>query len=317
MTDFAQYNDALDLEENLGEDGGVSSREDSAPVASGGDETGQPPDPGGVVVEAPPGDAASPQEEVSERRPRRARPPRFLGLDLAWAPRNSSGGAVMELTEEGHVRLVSTSSMRAHEDILGWVARNRGRGGCVLAVNAPLIVENTGGRRPCDVQLEQHFSACDAYHVNTTNASLPRTMGRALIRMGFDPHPAGEGDRIVETYNQPTQILLFDQDRPTRLKNGPVGSRKDAVARFRESLYDKLADAVPQLLDSPALDALVNADLPSSNGSRVGELEERLEAVLCAYTAAYLYVRGPESCAMLGDLDDGYVLIPMTRLPSE
>jgi predicted RNase H-like nuclease len=48
----------------------------------------------------------------------------------------------------------------------------------------------------------------------------------------------------------------------------------------------------------------------------VGELEERLEAVLSAYTAAYLNVRGPDYCAFLGDLNDGYVLLPTSRHPA-
>ena len=250
-------------------------------------------------------------------RTRKPRVPRYLGLDLAWAPRNSSGGAVMEPTEDGGVRLVSTSSLRAHEDILSWIARNRGRAGCVLAVNAPIIVENTVGRRPCDRMVDEYFAAqhVDEYQVNTVNASHPRTIGRALMRMGFDPNPMGEGDRVVETYNQATQIMLFEAERPVRLKSGPVGARKDAVARFREMLYDKLGDATPLLVDTTQLDELVEADLPSSNGSRVGQLEERLEATLCAYTAAFLDLRGPESCAFLGDLDHGYVLLPTTRHP--
>ncbi len=244
----------------------------------------------------------------------RTRPPRFLGLDLAWAPRHSSGGAVLELREEG-LKLVSSCSLRAHEDILSWIARNRGRDGVTLAVNAPIIVENTGGQRTCDAMLHQHFAAhlVDEYQVNLVNASHPRTIGRALMRMGFDPNPAAEGDRVVETYNQATQVLLWNVDRPIRLKSGPVGARKDAVARFRETMVEMLDGAEPMLIDSPALSELVNADLPSSNGSRIGELEERLEAVLCAYTAAYLNIRGPADCAFLGDLTEGYVLLPATR----
>ena len=65
-------------------------------------------------------------------RRRRNRNPRYLGLNLAWAPRNPSGGAVIEATEEG-IKLISTTSLRAHEDILAWIARNRGRQGAVLA----------------------------------------------------------------------------------------------------------------------------------------------------------------------------------------
>ncbi len=245
---------------------------------------------------------------------RRPRPARFLGLDLAWAPRHSSGGAVLELHEDG-LRLASSCSLRAHEDILSWIARNRGRDGVTVAVNAPIIVENTGGQRPCDTILHEHFAQhhVDEYQVNLVNASHPRTIGRALMRMGFDPNPNNQGDRVIETYNQATQVLIWDVERPIRLKTGPVGARKDAVARFRETMAEMLEDAVPPLIDSPALNELLNADLPSSNGSRVGELEERLEAVLCAYTAAYLSVRGPEHCAFLGDLNDGYVLLPTAR----
>jgi len=248
---------------------------------------------------------------------KRYRSPRYLGLDLAWAPRNSSGGAVMEVDEDGTLTLKSTASLRAHEDILSWLARNRGRDGCIVAVNAPIIVENTGGQRPCDVALHEHFARnfVDEYHVNIANASHPRTIGRALQRMGFDPNPTSEGDRVVETYNQPTQVLLFDLERPIRLKAGPVSARKDAVARFRDLLIEKLDDSVPPLNPSEALLALVEADLPASNGSRVGEIEEQLEAVLCAYTAAYLDVRGPHACAFLGDLRDGYVLLPTSRQP--
>ncbi len=247
-------------------------------------------------------------------RRRRNRSPRYLGLNLAWAPRNPSGGAVIEATEEG-IKLVSTTYLRAHEDILSWIARNRGRQGAVLAVNAPIIVENTSGARRCDRALMEHFSRhlLDEYQANTVNASHPRTMGRAMMRMGFDPDPSAEGDRVIETCNKATQVLLFDVDRPIRLKSGPVGARKDAVSRFRETMWEMLSDADPPLLPSPALSRLLRADLPSSNGSRVGELEDRLEATLSAYIAAYLAIRGPHECAFLGDLDNGYILLPTSR----
>jgi len=244
----------------------------------------------------------------------RNRSPRYLGLNLAWAPRTPSGGAVIEATEEG-VKLISTTSLRAHEDILAWIARNRGRQGAVLAVNAPIIVENTSGARQCDRALMEHFSRhlLDEYQANTVNASHPRTMGRAMMRMGFDPDPSAEGDRVIETCNKAIQVLLFDVDRPIRLKSGPVGARKDAVSRFRETMWEMLSDADPPLLPSPALSRLLRADLPSSNGSRVGELEDRLEATLSAYIAAYLALRGPHECAFLGDLENGYILLPTSR----
>ncbi len=237
---------------------------------------------------------------------------RYLGMDLAWAPRSSSAGAVLEPTGDGTVKVASTAHLRAHEDVLSWVARNRGRGGAILSVNAPIIVENSSGRRPVDQQLAHHFGRffVDEYAANTVNSSHPRTIGRSLQRMGFDPDPQSEHDRIIETAAQPAQIILFDLERPMRIKSGPIGARKDAANRYRELIYGKLPFCDPELEDSDSLDELVNVDLSDLNGSRLGELEGKLDAVLSGYIAAFLDLRGPEACAFLGDLRSGYILLP-------
>lgn len=236
---------------------------------------------------------------------------RFLGLDLGRTPRESSGGVVLEATEDGLV-VVSADTLRAHEDVLRWVTRHRGRGNSTLTINAPLIVENLSGARPCDRLLLEHFSRyrIDEYANNTVSASHPRTMGRALMRMGFDPDPQSAGDRIVETHTQAAQVLLFGVERPVRLKAGPIGARKEAVQRFRELIETQLYEGPPTLIDSPALSALMDAHLPDLNGTRLGELEERLEALFCAYIGAWLGICGAEGCAFLGDLQRGYILLP-------
>lgn len=237
---------------------------------------------------------------------------RYLGLDLGWTPRDSSGGVVLEPTEDGGVRLVSAETLRSHEDTLRWITRNRGRGHCTIVVNAPVIVENRSGARACDRALLEHFSRfrIDEYANNTVSASHPRTMGRALMRMGFDPNPAVEGDRIVETHTQAAQVLLFGVDRPIRLKSGPIGSRKEAVQRFRELIAERLYAGTPVLHRSGELEQLMGAHLPDLNGTRLGELEERLEALLSGYVAAYLGQCGPEACAFLGSIEQGYILLP-------
>ena len=242
---------------------------------------------------------------------------RYLGLDLAWAPRNSSGGAVLEPTDSGEVRLISTSQLRTHEDVLGWLSRNRGQWNAIVAVNAPVVVENSGGQRPCDLQLQQHFGRyqVDDHQVNIVSAGHPRTMGKAMFRMGFDPDPQADGDRVIETYTQPAQILLFDLDRPIRLKHGPMGARRDAIVRYRELIVARLLTGVPLVAPSNALKALLESDLSAMNGTRLGELEEKLESFLCAYIAAYLDIRGPGDCAYLGDVDDGYILLPTSASP--
>lgn len=237
---------------------------------------------------------------------------RYLGLDLGWTPRDPSGGVVLETTESGNLVLVSAESLRTHEDTLRWVARNRGRGHCTLTVNAPVIIENLSGSRPCDKLLLEHFGPfkIDEYANNTISASHPRTMAKAWMRMGFDPDPRAETDRILETHFQAAQIMLFGLDRPVRIKSGPIGSRKESVDRLRELIQERMMDGTPMLEPSEALDAILEAHLPDLNGTRIGELEERIEALVVGYVGACLGQVGPDACAFLGDLQKGYILLP-------
>lgn len=237
---------------------------------------------------------------------------RYLGLDLGWTPRDPSGGAVLETTESGNLILVTAESLRTHEDTLRWVSKNRGRGHCTLTVNAPVIIENLSGSRPCDKLLLEHFGRfkIDEYANNNISASHPRTMAKAWMRMGFDPDPGSESDRIIETHFQAAQIMLFGLDRPVRIKSGPIGSRKESVDRLRELIQERMMDGTPELEPSDALDSILDAHLPDLNGTRIGELEERIEALITAYVGAVLGQVGGDACAFLGDLQKGYILLP-------
>ncbi len=219
---------------------------------------------------------------------------------------------MLERVGDVDLRLASAESLRTHEDMLRWITRQRGRQGAVLAVNAPMIVENTGGSRPCDRLLQEHFQRfrVDEYTNNIVSSSHPRTIGKGLVRMGFDLDPTAESDCLVETHTQAAQVMLFGVDRPVRLKAGPIGARKEAVARLRDLIGSALMNAEPRLLAGPELERLMTAHLPDLNGTRLGEVEERLEALLCAYVAAWLGIHGLEASAVLGDMNTGYILLP-------
>ena len=90
-------------------------------------------------------------------------------------------------------------------------------------MNAPVIVENSGGRRPCDLLLQQHFGAhhVDEYQVNTVNASHPRTIGRALMRMG---HKVEFANGIYGGY----QAIGWDEKNKVYI--GASEGRKDGQA---------------------------------------------------------------------------------------
>jgi predicted RNase H-like nuclease len=85
---------------------------------------------------------------------------RFVGIDLAWSPRNRSGGVV--LSADGRL-LHATAKLSSDNSVLEFIvnAIPSGRPGLV-AIDAPLAVPNETGGRPCDRQLAAIFRRFEA-----------------------------------------------------------------------------------------------------------------------------------------------------------
>jgi predicted RNase H-like nuclease len=67
---------------------------------------------------------------------------RFIGLDLAWAGKHPSGLAALD--EGGSV--VGESLGTSDDEIAAFIGEHD-HGGAVLAIDAPLVVDNPTGRR--------------------------------------------------------------------------------------------------------------------------------------------------------------------------
>lgn len=80
---------------------------------------------------------------------------RFVGIDLAWSPRNRSGAAV--LSADG--RLVhATASLGDDDEVSDYVASAIPTGvPGLVAIDAPLAVPNETGSRRCDREVAAVF----------------------------------------------------------------------------------------------------------------------------------------------------------------
>lgn len=105
---------------------------------------------------------------------------KFIGVDLAWGDRNSTG---LCLAEDGAV--VESGLARSDEEILDWL-RARTSGPCVVGIDAPLILKNCRGSRPCEKALNRCFVRFQAgcYPSNTTRVR-PRAAG-VVAKLGLD-----------------------------------------------------------------------------------------------------------------------------------
>ena len=81
----------------------------------------------------------------------------FVGLDLAWGERNPTGVAVVD--DNG--ALVQVSAQTDDASILAAI-RPYVADDCVVGIDAPLIVTNPKGNRPCEAALNKDFAKFQA-----------------------------------------------------------------------------------------------------------------------------------------------------------
>ena len=81
----------------------------------------------------------------------------FVGVDLAWGQRSPTGVAVLD--SRGSLCHVNVAG--DDDDVLSQLQPFVG-GECVVAVDAPLVVINPSGNRPCEAALNRDFRRFDA-----------------------------------------------------------------------------------------------------------------------------------------------------------
>ncbi len=251
--------------------------------------------------------------------------PAFFGLDLAWSPHNPSGGALLR---DGRL-LAVTGDLGDDDAILRWIgAHLPDRTPAVVAVDAPLRVPNQTGSRACDRALSAEWRRFEAGALPANRRLLTRNgqvRGEALVGLLAEAHGFAEqtsiphqGDilpadwrRVCEVYPHPAHVSLFDL--PVTLKyKARRRSYAERWAAFEEyaALLRSLEQAEPPLGGMTEL--LDGVDIRSLRGRALKEFEDRLDAVTCAYVAAYLWHHGPTHSRVYGSLAEGHILVPVT-----
>lgn len=238
----------------------------------------------------------------------------FVGLDLAWGEKNQSGVAVIE--SDG--RLLHLSVEQDDDAIIDTIAKYTGDEYWV-AIDAPLIVNNATGQRPCEAALNRDFQRFEAgarpAFTDKSEFKDPRG-ARLATRLGLDMDPESRaGRRAIEVYPHPATIVLFDLEKTLKYKRGDFGSRQRNLLELMSHI-EKLDDASPRLRVNRNM-AWVELRKRVEAATRPGQLdrdEDSVDAVVCAYVALYRY-RRPEDVTVYGDFATGYIMTP--KLPAE
>jgi predicted RNase H-like nuclease len=263
---------------------------------------------------------------------------RYLGVDLAWGegseakPANRSG--VVALEPKGTISEAGwTIGLEATID---WIQQHS-TDDTLLFVDAPLVIANATGPRLADRQTGQRYGHWWV-SANSVNLNSPRQAGVHLRERletlgwrysdGRDGPPSG-GRVLSECYPYTTIVgvpeLGYDDKRPA-YKRAPKGMPAAEAWPIRIAACDELIRRVAGLANlAPPVDIASHPETKrlldelSPARSRDYKLrEDLLDAVICAWTAAYWHGHGLERSQLLGvpDRPSADPLIPTIIAPA-
>jgi predicted RNase H-like nuclease len=242
----------------------------------------------------------------------------FLGLDLAWGESAWTGVAVVDeggrLLEMDRVRTDAEVEQRLRPYLDGPV---------VLGIDAPLIVRNSQGRRPCESQVSRVFGRFHA-GAHSSNLSLPSFRAgprggavAALLGLGVDPEfePRSDVRRAIEVYPHPAMVTLFGLDRilPYKAKQGrSPAARREAFLDLMDRTAGLRGSDPPLTVEGcEAWERARSAVDAAATHRELNELEDALDAVMCAYVALHRWEHGDAESAVFGDVETGYIVVPL------
>jgi predicted RNase H-like nuclease len=243
---------------------------------------------------------------------------RCIGIDLAWSPRNTSGGFALDVDDGIACQIAWRAGLHSDDDIIAFIAQAAGSGSALVAVDAPIAVPNETGARRCDRKVTRIFGRFQA-GAHPANRRILRRYGglraerlanRIAAELGFahDPYIARHTTRrqLIEVYPHPGMVMLFGLERTLKYKRGPVSQRRSELKRLQSHIL-ALDSAVPKL----QLKQAWRRDIVTLRGHQLKQYEDLLDSLFCAYTMAYCWHHGPEHYQVFGNIQDGHILVPI------
>jgi predicted RNase H-like nuclease len=248
----------------------------------------------------------------------------FIGLDLAWAAKNRTGIAVVDIA--GRLQRIATA---VSDEEIAQVIGEYIRGDCVVAIDAPLRVTNRRGPRPAERLLNREFHAFEAgarpAFTDQPGGLFDPPRGAVIAeKLDLDIDPESTADRrAIEVYPHPATVALFKLGCTLKYKRGR-GTTADERRAYRKREMLRLIEHVESL--STASLALhvsmhqgwmtLRQDVANAHRSfQLDVSEDQIDAVLCAYVAA-MFVNRREEIAIYGDFPaNGYIATPKLPTP--
>ncbi len=245
----------------------------------------------------------------------------FIGIDLAWSTKNGSGIAVIE-GDKTKSKLISADLTFSDADIIKYVREKAKNENSFIAIDAPLIVPNESGRRKAEEIVGNLFRKYNAGAHPSNRKRLSQWSGKIrgeeisklLEKEGFKQDPYikkfENSRKFFEVYPHPSMVVLFDLEKVIPYKAKPKRDYESRWSAFEK--YQRLLAGLKKSKTKLELDDLLKTNVRRLKAQKLKDYEDRLDAVFCAYIAYYAWAN-PDKCEVLGNMDEGYILTPVTE----
>ena len=186
----------------------------------------------------------------------------------------------------------------------------------MVAIDAPLVVTNPSGTRPCETALNRDFRRFDAgAHPANTGLAWFADGGRGArlcraLSLDLDPRSPSTR-RALEVYPHAAAVVLFGLDRTLKYKQK---QGRDVTLLQSELLrLVGLIEGLPDVcLDHPDWRRLTTTVGTATRKSELRRAEDPIDAVLCAYVARFFLTR-PGEVTIYGEPSTGCIVTPTPR----
>lgn len=240
----------------------------------------------------------------------------FVGIDLAWSPKNSTGIAIIA-EKNNKANLVDARVLQTDKEIIDYVNKFVGDKNAFIAIDAPLDVPNNEGRRPAEDVTSKLFRKYNAgAHPSNRNRFLQwadKIRGEQIVRLlkkenfKHDPNTKEkeQSRKVFEVFPHPSMVVLFNLDKVIPYKAKP---KRDY--EFRYNAFKKYQKHLSELKDLILPKDIIEKNVSELKAKKLKEYEDLLDGVFCAYIAYYVW-KQPNNCAILGNTKEGYILTPV------
>ncbi|NIM17305.1 MAG: DUF429 domain-containing protein [Candidatus Aminicenantes bacterium] len=245
----------------------------------------------------------------------------FIGVDLAWSERNSTGVAIIKSQKGSADFVCGTSDIYENSAIVDYIMAHTRGDHAFIAIDASLVVKNKTGEREAETRLKKMFAKYHAVPYPSNRDLFYRLYGgvrgeqitEMLEQKGFQHSPYikkfEKSHKFFEVFPHSAMVVIFQLEQVLKYK-----ARKKRSYTMRWQEFERYQGYLSSLQHrKPSLNLpydILKTDVRALRGKALKRYEDLLDAVFCAYIAFYYWYE-PEKCLVIGDLNDGYIVTPV------